>query len=162
VTLDQLKAELAADPTGVGYAALLAAGNDSAVAGLLNAKANAGYVPARHVVTTLVRRGSWGMVPYAVLHRLLPDGSTCPYAVYSLLAAVQLAAYAPIEPPIRFEVTPLTAGVDAMVSAGLLSADDRADILAGEVRTSRAEVLWGYGVAVSESLVGEARNFGGV
>lgn len=158
-TAAQIAEEVAAGPLAAELAPLWAAGDDAGVAAALSRRDLPGYVPARAVVVALSRALRWGIVPLAVLHRKLPDGSDCPVDLYGLLATVQLAAYSTIDPPLRLEVGPLSVTLAAIPDA-LIPADTKAAILAAEVKLSRAEAAWGYGASVSAGLVGEARNNG--
>lgn len=158
MTPAQLRTEITTGPLAAELAVAWAEGRDEEIAEVINRKNQLGYVPARPMVAELAKRNLWGLVLYGARHRLLPDGSACPYPLFVLFAACELAGFGTISPPIRMEIGPLTAGLSAMVGAGLISTDDRDAILDHEQKISRAEQVWGYGTTVSITDVGEARN----
>lgn len=138
----------------------VASGREGDAEKLLNDPTLPGWVPVRHAVTTLASAGKWGLVDLAVRHRLLPGpGGTlveCSLAVYSLFATLMLGAYGTIEPPIRLAIEPLVAAADSLVAAGLMTLEERAAVLAGEVKISAAESAFGYGVGVSWEQIVDA------
>lgn len=155
-TPQQLRAEVESGPTAAELAPLAAAGRDADVAAALNRADLPGYVPARDLAAVLARRNLWGVVILAARFRLLPNGQPCPLNLFTLFVTCELAGHGTFSPPLRMEIAPLAAAADALVAAGLMTADDRAAVLADEVRISRAEQAWGYGVAVSADDVARA------
>ena len=155
-TPQQIRAEVESGPLAAELAPLAAAGRDADVATALNRADLPGYVPARDLSAVLARRNLWGVVILAARFRLLPNGQTCPLNLFTLFCTCELAAHGTFSPPLRMEIAPLAAAADALVAAGLMTADDRAAVLADEVRISRAEQAWGYGVAVSADDVARA------
>lgn len=154
--ITQLRTEIESGPLAAELAPLVLVRHNVEAAAILNRADQPGWVPARHVVATLASVGKWGIVELAVRHRLLSDGNACPSDLYMLFATVQLAAYGSLEPPLRMEIAPLTAGASTLVTRGILTSGERDAILAGEVKVSRAEHLWGYGVQITAEQIGAA------
>lgn len=159
LTTAALAAELTNDPLGLGYAPLLVTADDAGVAAILNRKDRDGYVPSRECAGVLMARLKWGLVRWVVDSRTLPvEGSpAAPLSLYTLFATVYDSFHGPQQPGIRLEKSALVAGCDALIEAELLTEDDKAAILADEVKISRAEELFGYGVVVTPEQVGAAR-----
>lgn len=163
MTPQQLKAELdnAESPLAADYAAPLAAGNDTAVAALLDAKTFDGYVPARHIVVALATYPVTDALTHWVLQTgTMPDGSAANFAIYTLLRNLDRVARSVGAGDLKADKALLAAGLTAATAAlgtDLIPAGFGTLLLAGEVKLSRAEVLWGYGASVSESDVAAAR-----
>ena len=153
MTPAELRTEITTGPLAAELAAAWAASRDSEVAGTLNRQDRPGYVPARSMVAELAKRNLWGLVMYGARHRMLPNGAACPFSLFTLFASCELAGFGTIDPPIRMEVGPLTAGLSAMISTGLISTADRDAILSYEVKISRAEELLGYEKTISAEEV---------
>lgn len=130
---------------------------DAAVAAVLNRKDQPGYMPARQLIAYLAEHFLWGMVPLCHDHLKLPNGSDAPLEVYKLFAALHLAAYGTVNPPLRMAVGPLTAAMASLVKLNLITPDDQAAILAMEVKVSRAEQVWGYDTAITPRQIFDVR-----
>jgi hypothetical protein len=157
-TPQQLRAELDGDPLGLGYAALLAAGDDTGVAALLNARVRPGYVPARWVSVSLARYPSLdALIHWCLTHGTLPaeyGGGECPFAVYALFRNLDRVDKSVGAGDLRAAVSDLTAGLAQASAAGLVGAMIPTGfgdyLLSGEVKIGRAEELWGGGVTESD------------
>lgn len=163
-TPQQLLAELDADPLGIGYAAPLALGDDTALANLLNARAYRGPVPIAEVAALCCTGGISGGIK-AFLE--VPIGATddppaslslpTKGVLHNILTLIQidfrLSTCDTDDPALGY-------GCDVLISLGVMSAPQKAALLSlGDNRRSRAEVLWGVGVA--ESDVAASRQVGG-
>ncbi len=156
MTPSQLKAELTDDPAGLGYAALVAAGNDAALAALLNApgagSVNRREVPRGELLEALAGTGGLAAVYAAAVD---PQG-----AAFSVAKAATLILDDPLgtvdytRAGTRALVAALGPGALAVLTAQQLAALQGVCAKSG----SRAEVLWGDGATVSAQQVGEARN----
>lgn len=142
ITLAALKSEIQSDPTGVGYAAPVAAGADGAVADLLNA-AGAG-------VAYSIYRKSVG------IHEII---AAIDATNFGSLAALQVAKL-----QLLFAGTGNLDATDAntrAIATGIFTGMTATlTNLAALVKRqgSRAEVLWGDGARVTADLVSQARN----
>lgn len=130
---------------------------DTEVAKILNRKDLPGYVPARTLIAYLAEHLLWDMVPLCHDHLKLPNGSDAPLEVYKLFAALHLAAYGTVNPPLRMAVGPLTVAMTSLIRLNLITSDDRAAILAMEVKVSRAEQVWGYDTAITPRQIFDVR-----
>lgn len=156
-TPQQVRAELNADPLGLGYAPLVAAGNDAGTAALMNATTTGRtrLAPMRMSVFTqfLMSRSLLRKVRDAEANAALPAAvrDVC----YGLLLLIQGASDREVDPTDAATV----AMIDGLVAAGVVSSADKAAWLtACTVPCSRAVELWEAGAAVTAQLVGEARN----
>ena len=126
----------------------MAAGDDVGIAFLLNRRSYRGPVPIRELSSYCVCVGVIGAVE-AVAYE--PTSETITIQVKALCHNVLTL----IRDDYRLETVDVDdAGFgpacDGLIAAGLLTSQQKADILAlAENRRSRAEVLWGDGVAVS-------------
>lgn len=154
-TPSELRAEILSGPLAAELATPWAAGNDSAVAGVLNRRDRTGYIPARHVVASLLSDadGFGASLIWAWVHGALADGTALNPTQKVLLARLFFGADNP-EYAIKYPPSEIVAGCTALGAPNPL----KDAILAGEVKVSRAEELgWG---GVSVTAVGEARNSG--
>lgn len=160
-TPQQIRAELDADPLSLGYAPLVAVGNDTATAALLNAKAYRGPVPIGELSAACLALGLTGGV-LALLE--IPIGSDiAPGATMTLQTKGLLHQMLTlIQTDYRLESADVddpkfAPGCDALIALGVIDAAGKTALLAlGANRRSRADVLWG--AAVSATQIGEARN----
>lgn len=130
---------------------------DASVAALLNLKNQPGYVQPRDVIVYLAENFKWGMVPYCYELGKMPDGTTAPFAVYSLFSILHLAAYGSVNPPLHLAIGPLTTAMGQLVTAGLITSADQTAIAAMEIKISRAEVVWGYDTEITQEQVSKVR-----
>jgi hypothetical protein len=156
-----LRAELLADPAGLGYAAPLAAGNDTAVAALLNARTLRGPVPIAELSAYCARSGITGAVK-ALLEvplgtDLAPDVPMTLqlkgllYTVETLLVTDYRLSTADVDDDA------FAAALDGLQAVGVIDAGQRTAVVAlGASQRSRADVL--FGRAVTATDVGTARN----
>lgn len=140
MTIDHaaLAAEITNDPTGMGYAAPFAAGNDSAVAGLLNS-----------------------LVDGATVDRQLVEGWEI---VNAVIPAEYAALTAPAREYLRMVVSPAwvqlapggtRSGLAVLFGGGTTT---RANLLALTTRAAtRAEVLFGLDMTIVAADVAQAR-----
>lgn len=148
-----LRTELTTDPLSLGYAPLLAVANDWALADLLNAKQYRGPVPLRELSAYCVTAGILG-----ACEAVATDPAN-PVELRGLCHTVLTL----IRDDFRLETADVDtaafgAAADALVAVGLLASGQKAAMLALAVnRASRAEVVLGYGTAVTPSDVGACR-----
>ena len=154
-TQQQLRAELDSDPAGLGYAPLVAAGDDSGLADILNdpTAGRTALRPMRMSVFTqfLMSRSLLRKIRDAEANALLPAAvrDIC----YGLLLLIQGASDREVDPA----DAATGAMIDALVSAAVVSADDKAAWLtACTVPVSRAAELW-PGSSVTHLDVAAAR-----
>lgn len=139
--LTALAAELQSDPAALGYAAPLAAGDDAAVAALLNAKSYRGPVPIVELSAAALAFGLIGKCEVALYTPATPETldlcRLCSQTLTLLRDDYRLTT-ADVDDP------DLAAGLDAFVAIGWLTSDQRA-YLAGLAagRASRADLLFG-------------------
>lgn len=147
--LAALKAELTTDPAGLGYAPLITSGDDAGLVARLNAKAYRGYVPIVELAAYCAKAGITGAVLVALETPVGTDGMTSQFkgVLHTVLTLVQIdfrLTSADVDDPA------FGASLDALAAATLVTADQKAAILAlGDGRRSRAESLWGDGTAVA-------------
>lgn len=152
-TTQQLRQELDDDPAGIGYAGPLAAGDDTAVAELLNTRVFRGPVPIIDVSAYCTTRGITGMVEATAWDQSTPLAvrGLC-FGVLSILRDDMRLNVADMDDPAFDQMT------DALIALGLLTAAQKSDLHAlGENRRSRAEVLWGADAGVTETDVARAK-----
>lgn len=144
-----LAAEIDDDPLSLGYAARVAAGDDAGIVGLLVSRDYRGPVPIEVLSAYCINEGITGTIE-AVANE--PTGDPFPSLalkglcrnVLSLVRDDFRLTTADVDTPKFAE------GCDGLIAAGLISADQKAGMLAlAEGRSTRAEVLWGYGATVS-------------
>lgn len=157
MTAAELRTEITTGPLAAALAADWAAGNDTAVAAALNAATTTRLAPMRISVLPmfLAERGKLRAVCGA------KDNVVYPASVrdvsFLLDKLMDGAADRDVDPGNPKHVSLL----DALIAAGVLSADDKAAwLLACTAPASRAEAAFGAGVRVSDDLVGQARKAG--
>jgi hypothetical protein len=159
-TAQQIRAELDADPLSLGYAPLVAAGNDTATAALLNTRAYRGPVPIAELSSlclSLQLTGKILALDEIPLGGTVAEGVTMTLAIKTLLKQILTL----VQTDYRLESADVDdpafgPGCDGLVALGLLDAAGKTALLAlGANRRSRAEVLWG--TPVSEVDVAKAR-----
>ncbi len=135
MTLAQLLAEIQTDPTGKGYAALVASGSDGAIADLLNTVAGG---------QTLFQRVDSDQVV----------GAMDPTEVDALSNAARNRLSIYLSPPkIDFRLANVRSAFQTAFSAG----STRTALIALASRaSSRAEILWGEGATISHLDVAHA------
>jgi hypothetical protein len=136
----QLAAEINIDPLGLGFAALVASGDDRGIADALNSLAAPGA--ALVTMSSMTRDQFLTAILPAALVLATKDAPT--QAKWDRLIALARSADA-IEPAV---VTPLVAMAQG---DGLLTTDQAAAI--GKRTGSRAEVLWGAGTIIAQQDV---------
>jgi hypothetical protein len=141
-----LRHELTTDPAGLGYAALVAVGNDPGVANILNRPSGPGA--ATVTVNWLAKSDLAAVIVQAVPNLLQKDAGTQAAWTFYFQTALALDGVNP--------ANPVTAALFAnAVTAGLLT-QGQVDAAIKRVG-SRAEVLWGAGTIVTAADVGAAR-----
>lgn len=145
--LSTLKIELATDPKGLGYAPLVAVGNDQAVADLLNAKTGPG---AEAISLAVIPKGDFllGIAPAAMVLATKDDATQRRWD--------RLIALASASDQIRVGSPTIQGLLAQAVGEGLL-AQGQVDGFTKRVG-SRAEVLFGPGAMLTTTQIGEARN----
>lgn len=155
---DALRSEIETDPAGVGYAALVAAGNDTAVAGLLNADfdTHLGLVGIPDVQAELHKFvHSSGLPVWLVIEDTADDtqANAGLRAACRMVRAVATSRYENVD----LSLLAVAGALDALLLGGVLTEAQREalDDLATRAR-SRAEVVFGAGVVVSHTDVAVA------
>jgi hypothetical protein len=140
-----LKKELEADPLGLGYAPLLASGNDTGLCALLNSRIG----PGTGVVSLSSVSRTDFLLACAPAYLVLPTLNAAVQAKWDRILAVIGAAD-------RIDCTDprVQALLSAAVIDGVLTSDQATAI--NQRTGSRAEVLLGAGVALTESDVVQA------
>lgn len=158
-TLAQIKTELTTDPEGLGYAAL--GGRHNEVAALLNMKQYRGSVPLQRFAEECLQINLTGGV-LAILE--IPIGQeiapSVPMDVETKGLLHQVITLVQNDYRLEFaDVDDVKFGpaCDGLIALGIIDAPGKARLLAlGDNRQSRAEVLWGFGFAVSAADVSDA------
>ena len=151
-TPSELRTEIESGPLAAELASLWSAGDDTGVSSVLNRADRTGYVPARHVVASLLSDadGFGASLIWAWTHGTFVDGTSLNPTQKVLLARLFFGADHP-EYAIKYPPSDIVAGCTALGAPTAL----RDAILAGEVKVSRAaELGWG---GVNESAVAKAR-----
>jgi len=150
MTPADLKNEILTGPLAASLSAAWASGDDVTIASILNiVNRPGGYVESRILVSVMALRNLIGLVLMASRFQKLPDGSTCPFPLYTLFATVEVGIFGNINPPLMFEIPLLTPALQALVGAGLIQAADQAAILAEEIQVSRATQL-GWTITIDD------------
>lgn len=148
-----------AKPLYAELASLVAEGRDADAAAVFNRRDRAGFVPRRHVAATLARFPTvLGLVRWVVDTRTMPapyGGGAADFGLYCLFVAIWLV----VESDAGFQafVAELSAGL-GQLPPGLVPGEFTAELLAGEVKISRAEEMLGREVSANE--IGTIRNGG--
>jgi len=151
----ELKNEIENGPLANIFLEFWNTGNDVAIAKIFNnPNLNGGYVEYRKLVSVLAKRNLLGIVLLASRFQKLPDGSTCSFDLYTLFATLDASIFGNISPPLQFEISLLAPALQALVTAKLITNDDKTTILAQEIQVSRATQL---GWAVSIEDIAQAR-----
>lgn len=142
------------DPTKPLYAelaSLIAKGRDADAAAVFNRRDRAGFVPRRHVAATLARFPAvLGLVRWVVDTRTMPapyGGGTVDFGLYCLFAAIWLVVES--DEGLKAGVAELSAGLGQLPQR-LVPDEFSAELLAGEVKVSRADELLGREVSANE------------
>jgi hypothetical protein len=155
----ELKGELLSDPLALGYAAM--GGRHNAVADLLNTKVYRGPVPLQEFASTCLQINLTGGV-LAILEVPLgaeiapgvPMDITTKGLLYQVMTLVQndyRLQWADVDDP-KFGPA-----CDGLIALGIIDSAGKAALVAlGSNRQSRAEIVWGFGTAVSAADVSEA------
>lgn len=145
MNLDALKTELAKP----AYAELLAAGNHSAIAAMLNARTQPGLVPLWEIKKAVIEAGEWyGIVIASTAHENLQVRG----AAYTAVDYINDSRFTNLDPSLAS--TQMLLG--ALVLGGVMS-QGLADTIAG-LSANRASIAESFGVAVNESTIAEALN----
>lgn len=141
---ENLNAELTVDPLSLGYAPLVAAGEDAQIAAILNATEGSGVGTVPHEP----------IAPNDFIALLDPDE-------LDSLTALELAQIQVYEAAgsINFGAPNVQAWLNKVFDNGSCPNTHAALNAKFNRVASRAEVLFGAGVVVSSSQVAEARNF---
>lgn len=149
--LATLRTELADDPGARGYAALLAAGNDQGLAELLNA-VEVGITVTVPVTQRAVLKRLMVLGKCKALKDAADQGLNA--AAWNTWEVLKHPAFALID---LFDAAS-QAQMGALVSSGVLTAEDRASVESlGQRRGSRVEQLFGAGVACTRADIAGAR-----
>lgn len=133
------------------YAALHAELQNAVYAGLSNVEAAAlgntpnengtRPVPAGDVIRTLTLRGKWPGIALAA--RRAPDGTAADQVTLAAINMVEATTHFPsFDLQDATYLAAITDGLDALISAGLIDADDKAAVLALEgIKVSRFDLV---------------------
>ena len=142
------------DPTKPLYkelAPLAEEGRDADAANALNRRDRPGYVPRRHVAAMLARFPAvLGLVRWTVESRTLPTpfgGGPVDFGLYCLFAAILLVVES--DEGLKAGADELSAGLKS-VPVEIIPEAFRKQLLAGEVKVSRAEELLGRDIVAAE------------
>lgn len=140
-----------AKPLYAELAPLIALGHDAEVAAVLNRQDRSGYVPRRRIIAALAKFPAMlGLVRWVVETRTMPPaygGGVADFGLYCLFASIWLVVEN--DEGLKTGVTELTAGLNQLPE-GLVFAEFATELLAGEVKISRAEEILGREVGASE------------
>lgn len=170
----ELKAELETGPLAAEIADAWANGRTGEVADALNRKDRSGYVPARWVSVSLARFPTLdALVHWCMTNATLPaefGGGACPFAMYALFRNLDRLDQSVGKGDLRADTPDISAALAQAAAANLVADAQNPNrpipagfgsyLLSGEVKISRAEELWGYGVGVSLETISEARKLG--
>lgn len=149
-----LQVELATDPTSGGYAALLATGQDSALAALLNAPVFSGrrQVTPDALKAILMNLGAWARLWGIALTSEAPvELRAAAYTVFDACAPESLRS-------VNLDGGAAELMFAAFLAAGVLNEVEQELVLAiGDTMVSRAEQLCGLGTVVSLGNVVQLR-----
>lgn len=138
---------------------LVAEGRDADAAAVFNRRDRSGCVPRRHVAATLARFPAvLGLVRWVIDTRTMPapyGGGAVDFGLYCLFAAIWLVVES--DEGLKAGVAELSAGL-GQLPQGLVPDEFTVELLAGEVKISRAEELLGREVSANE--IGLIRNGG--
>jgi hypothetical protein len=157
-TLEELRAELAADPSELGYAPLVHVAADSELAVLLNTPrvpvlsyaAIADLQAALHSMLHSSNRSVWTLISRSAT----THASETVQDVCQLIVDITQARYQSVN--MGLPLVDLSLG--ALVTAEILTEQQKTDLLElGRVNISRAEELWGRGTRISIEQIGAAR-----
>jgi len=140
-----LKSEITTDPLGRGYATM----TDAAVATSLNAVDRPGPVPAKDVIKRLQLLGKWAEIERVAsgLGTAAPDATI--NAALTIVSAVRTFEDFDLSDPAVMAA--VNGALDALVTVGLITATDKATVLAlQDNRQSRAQELGLRVVAASD------------
>lgn len=160
MTPADLRAEILSGPLASELAPLWAAGDDAGVAAVLMRPDFAGYVPPVPLSKYLDTSGLRAALDLIRDHLLLPPADpsqaptvAAPFGLYALASRLLSSVAQGFRP----SVADVSAGADALVSVGVMTARQKADVLALAVPIGRAQVAWGYDAAVAPLDVETAR-----
>jgi hypothetical protein len=156
IDIRSLASEIAADPSALGYAQHVAEGSDHLVASLLNESRFPGVRPVTiaEVEGLSIRRG--------VTPKLFMAADSTPTnqaeATAKAVAKTALSLFGSSRlQEIHVDDQQTSNLLDALVSAGVITADDRSAVIAlGSTTVSRAEQLFGIGASVTAEDVAMA------
>lgn len=165
MTPAQLKAEIESGPLAASLAASWAAGNDTETARLLNVRDRPGLVPLEELAAYCLAAGITGGVQAL---DSLPIGTVISAGPPEVVMTLQLKGMLKTVMTLMVTDFRLTyadvlapafgAACDGLIALGIMTADDKAALLALSAnRNSRASEL---GWSVSAGDIGEARNNG--
>lgn len=139
-----LRQELLTDPVGLGYAPLLAEGRDNAVADLLNEPRYQGPVSTESLLIWAAK--------YAVIPALEDAAKSEDRQISGIAKVGLLLTQNPNIPEVKVYLTDVRNMFNALVAAGIITEDQRAELYAQQTRQrSRAEWL-GLGSVTADDV----------
>lgn len=166
----QVRNYLISGPRADQISTLLSSKNDQGVVDLLNRQDQPGFVSARNILVTLGKSPTvGGLMHYVLRTGNLPDGTICPFLLYSLFWLLTAVVDSlKTNEPLRASVQDLSNGLGFMSSAGLVDdgthtkpipANFSTDLLSLETKISYLQVDFGLDTPqITISQVGSARN----
>lgn len=158
------RTEIATGPLAADLAPLVAEAADAAAAAVLNRRDRTGYIPRRHLVVTLARYPAVdGLMRWVIQFGTMPaafGGGAADFGFYCLCQT--LSRIAGNDVGVLLMVADLNAkksGVQPQIDNGSIPEAFFTDLVAGEVKISRAEEagLVPIGADVTPADVGAAR-----
>ena len=149
-----LPAELNTDPATIGYAALIATGDDAGLAAKINAKTINGIrdLPSTELLAWSAGNGRMVKITLAAT-MTLPATTDATYANMVGLKSVSMAASAMINrdnTSLDLNLADRQQMVGVLVASGVLNQADSDSLYAlAAIKISRAEWLWGIGTIIN-------------
>lgn len=153
-SLPALKTEIQSGPLAAELASHVASGNTEAIASALNRQEIDAkrYVPRAEAKNYLHNQGVWVNLQNAA------DGTDAKPALVRNLAKVLVSVLKdPDFPDVNPNNAQVGAVLDGLIAGALLTAAQKTGLLAlADIKTSRAEALWGAGTVIGWQQVSDA------
>jgi hypothetical protein len=159
MTPSELKSEILNGPLAVELLPYWNSGADSDIVRILNRPDLPGYIPPIPLEKYLADQGLISVFTLIHDHLLLPCPTnqvptTAPvFGLYALCSRLLTA----LAKGFRASVTEISSGCDVMVSASIMTVQQKTDVLALEVKISRIQTLYDLDVSVSTIDIAKAR-----
>jgi hypothetical protein len=162
-TPEQLYTEITSGPLKDELATPWSNGDDTSVAAILNRADMPGYIPAAPLQKYLTETGLIAVFDVIYNHLLLPSAMNAaptaptPFGLYAMASQILTT----LRNNYRAAIGQISTGCDALISFGLITAEQKTAILALEVKISQAQTVWGYDARITPDDVSKARKVGG-